>query len=72
MNVKQIVIHWYTMLYKGVTGMAKTDTQFTVRVTSEFKARLEAQARKEHRSVANLVHKVMEEYLEKEEKAPLE
>ena len=60
------------MLYKGVTGVAKTDTQIAVRVTSEFKARLEAQARKEHRSVANLVHKVMEEYLEKEEAAPLE
>ena len=55
------------MLYKGVTGMAKTDTQIAVRVTSEFKARLEAQAQKEHRSVANLVHKVMEEYLAKEE-----
>lgn len=52
--------------------MAKTDTQIAVRVTSEFKARLEAQAKKEHRSVANLVHKVMEDYLAKEETAPLE
>ena len=60
------------MLYKEVTGMAKTDTQIAVRVTSEFKARLEAQAQKEHRSVANLVYKVMEEYLAKEETAPLE
>ena len=48
-------------------GMAKKNTQITVRVTSEFKARLEAQAQKDHRSVANLVHKVMEEYLAKEE-----
>lgn len=44
--------------------MAKTDTQIGVRVTSEFKAKLEAQARKERRSVSNLILKVMEEYLE--------
>lgn len=50
--------------------MAKTDAQITVRVTSEFKARLEAQAQKERRSVANLVHKVMEDYLVKEESRP--
>ena len=50
--------------------MAKTDAQITVRVTSEFKARLEAQAQKEHRSVANLVHKVMEDYLAQEESHP--
>ena len=50
-----------------MTGMAKTDTQITVRVTNEFKARLEAQAQKEHRSVANLVHNVMEDYLVQKE-----
>ena len=44
--------------------MAKTDAQIGIRVTSEFKAKLEAQARKERRSVANLILKVMEEYLE--------
>ena len=44
--------------------MAKTDSQIGIRVTSEFKARLEAQARKERRSVSNLILKVMEEYLE--------
>ena len=44
--------------------MAKTDAQIGIRVTSEFKARLEAQARKERRSVSNLILKVMEEYLE--------
>ena len=44
--------------------MAKTDAQIGIRVTSEFKAKLEAQARKERRSVSNLIRKDMEEYLE--------
>ncbi|MCI8698324.1 MAG: hypothetical protein HFF20_09935 [Oscillospiraceae bacterium] len=48
--------------------MAKTDAQITMRVTSEFKTRLEAQAQKERRSVSNLILKVMEEYLEQQEK----
>ena len=47
--------------------MAKTETQISFRVTYEFKARLEAQAQKEHRPVANLIHKVMEEYLVQQE-----
>lgn len=47
--------------------MAKTETQVSFRVTYEFKARLEAQAQKEHRPVANLIHKVMEEYLVQQE-----
>lgn len=57
------------MLYNqnGVLRMAKKDTQITVRVTSEEKARLEVQAEKERRSVANLVHKVMRDYLAQEE-----
>ena len=50
--------------------MAKKDTQITVRMTSEYKARLEAQAQKESRSVANPVHKVMRDYLAKEEAHP--
>lgn len=48
--------------------MAKTDTQIGIRTTSEFKARLEVQAQKERRSVSNLILKVMEEYLEQQEK----
>lgn len=48
--------------------MAKTDSYIGFRVTSDFKARIEAQAQKERRSVANLVFKVMEEYLEQQEK----
>ncbi len=48
--------------------MAKTDTQIGIRVTSEFKARLEAQAEREHRAVANLVKVVLEEYLDRVEK----
>ena len=47
--------------------MAKTDTQIGLRVTSEFKARLEQQAQKERRSVSNLILKVMEEYLDRQE-----
>ena len=50
--------------------MAKKDAQVTVRMTTEEKARLEAQAQKESRSAANLVHKVMRDYLAKEEARP--
>ena len=46
--------------------MAKTDAQIGIRVTSEFKAKLEEQAQKERRSVSNLILKVMEEYLEQQ------
>lgn len=45
----------------------KTDTQICFRTTSEFKARLEAQAKREHRPVSNLITKVLEEYLEQTE-----
>ena len=48
--------------------MEKTDTQISVRITSEFKVRLERQAEKERRSVSNLIIKVMEEYLDSQEK----
>lgn len=47
--------------------MPKTDSQIGLRVTSEFKARLEKQAERERRSVSNLILKVMEEYLEQQE-----
>ena len=49
---------------KDVRALSKTDTQIGVRVTNEFKARLEAQAQRERRSVSNLILKVMEEYLD--------
>ena len=48
--------------------MAKTETQVAIRVTYEFKERLEAQAHKERRPVANMIRKVMEEYLDAQEK----
>ena len=48
--------------------MEKTDTQISVRITNELKARLERQAKKERRSVSNLIIKVMEEYLDSQEK----
>ena len=44
--------------------MAKTDTQISCRVTHEFKARLEAQAARERRSVSNLIIKILSDYLE--------
>ena len=46
--------------------MAKTETQITIRVTSDMKARLERQAEKERRSVANMVRNVMEDYLKEQ------
>ena len=49
--------------------MAKTDAQVGIRVTSALKARLEAQAQRERRSVSNLIIKVMEEYLDAQEGA---
>jgi predicted HicB family RNase H-like nuclease len=42
----------------------KTDTQIGMRVTSEFKERLEKQAAAEQRSVSNLIVKVLTEYLD--------
>lgn len=47
--------------------MAKTETQISCRVTWAFKERLEAQAQREHRTISNLITKVMEEYLEQAE-----
>lgn len=48
--------------------MSKTETQVAFRVTNEFKERLEAQAQRERRSVANMVRNVMEDYLKEREK----
>ena len=48
--------------------MSKTDAQIGIRVTSEFKKALEVQARKERRNLSNLIIKVLEEYLEAQEK----
>ena len=47
--------------------MEKTEAQISIRVTNEFKDRLEAQARKERRSVASMVRIVMEDYLNEKE-----
>ena len=49
--------------------MAKTDTQIGIRVTEDFKKRLEHQAELEHRTVSNLITKVLGEYLEQREHA---
>ncbi len=43
--------------------MPKFDSLVSFRAPSAFKQALEAQARKERRSVSNLIIKVMEEYL---------
>lgn len=48
--------------------MDKGQTQISFRVTNEFKARLEAQAEKERRSVANMVRNAVEDYLREKEK----
>ena len=48
-------------------ALDKTDTQIGFRTTSEFKARLEAQAQRERRPVSNLILKVLEEYLDQAE-----
>ena len=48
--------------------MEKTDAQIGFRVTEEFKTRLTVQAEKEHRSVSNLIIKVLTEYLDQQEK----
>lgn len=48
--------------------MAKNETQIGIRMTNDFRARLEAQAQKERRTISNLVLKVLEEYLEQQEK----
>lgn len=48
--------------------MEKTETQVAFRVTNEFKARLEAQAQRERRSVAGMVRIVMEDYINAKEK----
>ena len=49
--------------------MPKTDTQIGIRVTKEFKDRLEAQAIKERRNLSNFILNVLTEYLEETEDA---
>lgn len=56
------------MTVKGGVCVDKTQTQVGFRVTNEFKERLEAQARKERRSVASMMRIVMEDYLAEKEK----
>ena len=45
----------------------KTNTQIGIRVTSELKEQLEKQAEQEHRSLSNLITKVLKEYLDKQQ-----
>ena len=47
--------------------MGKTETQVAIRVTNDFKERLEIQAQKERRRVAGMVRIVMEDYLAEKE-----
>ena len=49
--------------------MAKTEAQIGIRVTKEFKEQLEAQAEKERRPVANMIRRVLEEYLESQKES---
>ena len=48
--------------------MAKFDAQLGIRVTKDWKSRLEQQARREMCSVSALIVRVMEEYLSSKEK----
>ena len=48
--------------------MAKTETQVAIRVTYEYKERLEKRAQKEKQAVSNLIRSTMEEYLDAKEK----
>ena len=48
--------------------MGKTETQVAIRVTNDFKERLEIQVQKERRGVAGMVRIVMEDYLAEQEK----
>ncbi|BDF69053.1 hypothetical protein CE91St41_00340 [Oscillospiraceae bacterium] len=45
--------------------MPKTDAQIGIRVTGELKKQLELQAKRESRTVSNLIIKVISEYLER-------
>ena len=48
--------------------MAKTEVQLSFRTTNELKEQLELQSKREDRSVAYVVRKAVEEYLERKEK----
>ena len=48
--------------------MAKTEIQISFRITNELKNRLDAQAKREDRSVAYVVRKAVENYLNEKEK----
>ncbi len=52
------------MFIKGGLCMAKSNAQIGLRVAGDLKEKIERQAKKERRSVSNLIIKVMEEYLE--------
>ena len=68
MFVKTNVQQYFIMYYKEEeVNMQKTDSIIGVRVSSELKKQIEAQAAKEHRSMSNLVVKIITEYLERME-----
>lgn len=48
--------------------MAKTEVQLSFRTMNELKERLEAQAKREDRSVAYVIREAVEEYLQRKEK----
>ena len=58
------------MFYKGEHCMAKTGAQIGLRLTKELKGQLEIQARKERRSVSNLIIKVLGDYLDQLQETP--
>ena len=55
------------MFSKWGGAMSKNEAQIGVRTTVELKKRLEVQAKKEKRTLSNLIIKILEEYLDREE-----
>jgi hypothetical protein len=48
--------------------MAKKDSQITVRIGSDLKEALEAQAKSEDRSLAYIVERILREYFRKKDR----
>jgi predicted transcriptional regulator len=54
-------------IVRKLSSMAKKDAQITVRISSDLKAKLEAQAKSEERSLAFIVERILREYFYKKD-----
>ena len=59
----------FVMKLKNVEPPSKADAQIGIRVTSAFKISLAHPAERERRSVSNLVVKVLNDYMSRQEEA---